>query len=82
MEAKVGQYYFGRHRSVWGIWQYDVVDNGFTSANHIKDVCSYEEAVKEVYRLNGWGTPKTIRRRFYGVNQSSLLCISDYVFKK
>ena len=64
MEAKVGQYYFGRHRTVWGIWQYDVVDNGFTSANHIKDVCSYEKAVKEVYRLNGWGTTKTIRRKF------------------
>ena len=64
MKAEVGRYYFGRHYSIWGIWQWDVVDATFTSANHIKDVQTYEEAVIEVYRLNGWGTPKTIRRRY------------------
>ena len=30
----------------------------------LQDVFSYEDAVKEVYRLNGWGTPKSIRREF------------------
>ena len=25
---------------------------------------SYEEAVRETYRLNGWGTPKKIYRRY------------------
>ena len=27
-------------------------------------IFSYEEAVREVYHLNGWGTPKYIKRVF------------------
>ena len=64
MKAKIGQYYFGRHYAFWGIWQWDIVTDTFLSASHINDVPTYEEAVKEVYRLNGWGTPKQIKRIF------------------
>ena len=64
MKAEVGKYKFGRHRSMWGIWQYDMVSETGTSATFIKDVFTYEEAVREVYRLNGWGEPKVIRRSF------------------
>ena len=64
MKAEVGKYKFGRHRSLWGIWQWDSVDERVASARFIKDVRSYEEAVVEVYRLNGWGTPKYIKRVF------------------
>ena len=64
MKAQVGMYKFGRHRSLWGIWQYDSVTETGTSATFIKDVFSYEEVVREVYRLNGWGEPKVIRRNF------------------
>ena len=64
MKAQVGQYTFGRHRSLWGIWQWDSVTETGSSAIFIKDVCSYEEAVREVYRLNGWGQPKYIKRKF------------------
>lgn len=64
MKAEVGKYKFGRHRSLWGIWQWDSVDERGASARFIKDVRSYEEAVVEVYRLNGWGTPKYIKRVF------------------
>ncbi len=65
MKPYVGLYKFGRHRSNWGIWQYDWVgENGGSSARFIKDVYSYEEAVTEVYRLNGWGTPKQIRKNY------------------
>lgn len=62
MRAQVGKYYFGRHRSSWGIWQYDFVSETGASARFVKDVFSYEDAVKEVYALNGWGQPKQIRR--------------------
>ena len=62
MKAQVGLYKFGRHRNLWGIWQYDHVSETGCSARFIKDVFSYEEAVKEVYRLNGWGAPKYIKR--------------------
>ena len=64
MKAQVGQYTFGRHRNVWGIWQYDMVSETGSSAVFVKDVYSYEEAVREVYRLNGWGVPKQIRRSY------------------
>ena len=64
MKAQVGLYKFGRHRNWWGIWQYDSVTDTGTSARFIKDVRTYEEAVTEVYRLNGWGEPKQIRRSY------------------
>ena len=64
MKVQVGLYKFGRHRNWWGIWQYDSVTDTGTSARFIKDVRTYEEAVTEVYRLNGWGEPKQIRRSF------------------
>ena len=38
-----------------------VSENG-SMASFIKDVFSYEEAVREVYRLNGWGEPKSVKR--------------------
>lgn len=61
MKAKVGLYKFGRHRNLWGIWRYDMVTENGASAVFIKDVSSYEEAVREIYRLNGWGEPKNIK---------------------
>ena len=64
MKAEVGKYKFGRHRNNWGIWQWDWVSESCSSARFIKDVRTYEEAVTEVYRLNGWGTPKYIKRVF------------------
>ena len=64
MGTEVGKYYFGRHRSMWGLWQYDWVSETGSTARFVKDVRSYEEAVREVYRLNGWGEPKYIKRVF------------------
>lgn len=57
-----GQYHFGRHYRNWGIWKCDYCENGTTSSRHIKDVMTYEEAVRETYRLNGWGEPKYIKK--------------------
>ncbi len=64
MAKTVGTYYFGRHRSQWGIWMVESISNGVTFGAFIKDVRSYEDAVKETYSLNGWGTPKNIVRKF------------------
>ena len=64
MKAEVGKYKFGRHRSMWGIWQWDSVTENGSTARFVKDVRTYEEAVTEVHRLNGWGVPKQIRRIF------------------
>lgn len=64
MKAQVGRYFFGRHRSLWGIWQWDHVTENSALGIFIKDVRSYAEAVREIYRLNGWGEPKNINRQF------------------
>jgi hypothetical protein len=64
MAKTVGTYYFGRHRSQWGIWMVESISNGVTFGAFIKDVRSYEDAVKETYSLNGWGTPKNIVRKY------------------
>ena len=64
MKARVGQYKFGRHYRNWGIWMYDYVSATGYTAIFVKDVFSYEEAVREVYRLNGWGEPRKIYRKF------------------
>lgn len=66
MKAKVGLHFFGRLRSGWGIWCYDSVneETGGTSAYKVADCYTYEEAVKKMYSLNGWGEPKYIRKQF------------------
>ena len=53
MAAEVGKYFFRKRYTVFYIYQYDVVEDGFESAKHISSVQTYDEAVKEVYRLNG-----------------------------
>ena len=64
MKSQVGKYFFGRHRGDWRIWLCTAVTETGSSETFVKDVYTYEEAVKEVYRLNGWGEPKSIKRNF------------------
>jgi hypothetical protein len=50
MKPYVGLYKFGRHRSNWGIWQYDYVSETGATARFIKDVYSYaKEKIKVDY---------------------------------
>lgn len=66
MKPEVGKYKFGRHRNHWGIYRYVVVhDDGHGyQAEFIKDVDTYEEAVREMYRLNGWKVPEKIVKKW------------------
>ena len=49
---------------MWGIWMVESISNGVTMAAFIKDVFTYEDAVKETYHLNGWGEPKRIIKKY------------------
>ena len=60
MKAKVGTYHFGRHRQLWGIWVYTNVSETGSCSKFIKDEVTFEAALKEVYKLNGWGEPKKV----------------------
>ena len=64
MKAELGKHFFGRHRSQWGIWVWDHVAEQGNSGKFIKDVATYDEAVKTTYKLNGWGEPQIIKRKF------------------
>ena len=64
MRIKVGQYHFGMHRGLWAIWQLEYDTPKGSGSKFVKHVQTYEEAVKEVYQLNGWGTPKKIYRKY------------------
>jgi hypothetical protein len=64
MAKTVGTYYYGRHRSMWGIWMVESISNGVTMSAFIKDVRSYEDAVRTTYALNGWGEPKKINKKY------------------
>lgn len=64
MKAKVGQYHFCKHRGAWGIYLYTNVSDTSSSASFIKDVISYEDAIREIYALNGWGIPQNIKQAF------------------
>lgn len=63
MKYKDGQYFYGPHRSQWGIWQYHDTkvseQISYGNGTFIKDLPTKEEARREVYKLNGWGEPKT-----------------------
>ena len=59
IQAKVGQYFYGRHRNRFGVWVYDVVTDNFSSGKFVEDFKSREEARAFVWKMNGWGTPKT-----------------------
>ena len=64
MIKAVGTYYFGRHRRNWGIWVITYSNNGVTMGDFVKDVFTYEDAVRTTYHLNGWALPKNIVRKF------------------
>ncbi len=64
-KRKLGEFFFGRHYFSWGIWQVDSVSENGCSGRFVKDVRTYEDAVKETWSLNGWGTPKYIKPCVY-----------------
>jgi len=66
MKAKVGLHFFGRSHNSWCVWVYNIVneETGFSSSNKVAHCCTFEEAIKTTYQLNGWGEPKNITRKF------------------
>lgn len=58
------EYKFYRHRGSWRISLCEITENGWHSIEHISDHYSFEAALRETYRLNGWGEPKDIRQRY------------------
>lgn len=64
MTLNVGTYYFKRHRGIWRVWLVKEIINGLTKSTPVKDLFTFEDALTETYRLNGWGLPKKIYRKY------------------
>lgn len=60
MTHKVGQYHFRMNRGLYVVYYQDTE----YSATRVESYDKFEDAVRETYRLNGWGEPKNIVKRF------------------
>ena len=58
-KEKVGQYFYGCHRNYYGVWVWDHVWENGASGRFVADFNTREEARAFVWKMNGWGTPKT-----------------------
>ncbi len=59
MMATLGQYHYAPHRRNCGIWVWTSVTETGASGTFVKDFQSKEEAREYVWKMNGWGCPKT-----------------------
>ena len=59
MKAILGQYHYAAHRRNWGVWVWTSGTETGTSGTFVKDFQSKEEAIEYVWKMNGWGCPKT-----------------------
>ena len=59
MKAEIGKYYYAPHRRSYGVWQWDWISKKGASGRFVKDFQSKEEAREYVWKMNGWGQPKT-----------------------
>jgi hypothetical protein len=59
MKTILGQYYYAPHRRSYGVWQWDWVSEKGASGRFVKNFCTKEEAREYVWKMNGWGQPKT-----------------------
>lgn len=63
MNAVLGQYHYAPHRNYYGVWVWTYVGKDSATGEFIKDFDSREEARQFVWKMNGWGRPKTALAR-------------------
>ena len=62
MKPRVGLYTVSKNQGVYGIYQYTMITETSTYSDHIENHPYFEDAIKAMYRLNGWGEPKNISK--------------------
>ena len=63
-KAEIGKFYFGRYHNIWAVWVYEMVTEQGTRSSKVEACCTFEEALRKTYSLNGWKQPKYIARKF------------------
>ena len=64
MKAQVGFYHVCRSKAGWCVYQYNHVTETSSSSSKIDSFPYFENAIIEMYKLNGWGQPKNITKKF------------------
>ena len=54
MDVKEGQYFYKKHRNMWGVWKKGKTINGVEEGTFITDFCTQIQAKNFVYKMNGW----------------------------
>ena len=64
MKPEVGKYYVCRRMCGFGVFVWDHVSEHGSLGHGVAHFGSYEQAVREMYRLNGWKQPDKIYKRY------------------
>jgi len=64
MKAQVGLYHVCRNMGSWNVYQYTSVTESSNSSSKIESHSYFDDAITAMYKLNGWGTPKSGTKRF------------------
>lgn len=52
--VREGQFYYGPHRSMWGVWRKGADVDGISMDDFIMDFSTKIQAENFVYKANGW----------------------------
>jgi len=64
MKAVVGKHYVGRSLCSYAVFQWDMVNEHGSTSHTVAKFGSFESAVREMYRLNGWKQPAKVNQRY------------------
>jgi hypothetical protein len=64
MKAQVGLYHVCQLRNSWCVYVYTHVTATSNSAEKVDSFPYFQDAIIEMYKLNGWGQPKNITKKF------------------
>ena len=64
MAKAVGTYYFKRLRNRWAVYVVVYSHDGIEMGDFVKEAYSFNEAMEETYKLNGWSMPQNIVRKY------------------
>lgn len=59
-KLKEGEYYYHKHRNMWGVWKKCKTVSGVEEGEFIADFSTQIQAERFVYKANGWTKKNSI----------------------
>ena len=63
MKPQLGKYYYAPLRNYYAVWQWTSVSERGAMGSKVKEFFDMKEAREYVWKMNGWGTPRTALKR-------------------